>query len=811
MKYKKLISRMSLEEKAAFLTGKNVWESRDYPQYGIPSCFFADGPHGLRKQAGAADHLGLNASLPATCFPTAAAMAASWDPELCREVGRALGREANRQEVSVLLGPGLNIKRSPLCGRNFEYFSEDPYLSGKLGAAYVRGIESQGVSSCPKHFAVNNQEYRRMTSNSVLDERTLREIYLTGFEIVVKEGKPKTIMSAYNEINGTYAHENRHLLTEILRDEWGFTGAVISDWGGANDSVAAVRNGGTLEMPSAGGDSTRQLIRAVTDGDLNEADLDARVAELLGIVAFHRKKPAATETTGQIMQENNRLARKAALSCAVLLKNENEMLPLKPGKKTALIGSFAEKPRYQGAGSSVVNTPWAQSTLDCIPASGIDMLGFARGFRRDGTPDEELKQKAVTLARQADVVLLYLGLNESGEVEGADREHMDLPANQVGLLSALAAVNTNIIVIISAGAPVVTAWEEYCRAIVYAGLGGQAGAGAVLDLLTGKESPRGRLAETFPVRLEDTPACHYYPAREKDACYREGLYVGYRYYDKVNAPVAYPFGFGLSYTSFAYSDLEITGSGVSFRVSNTGTNDGIEVAQLYVGCKNSQIYRPGKELKGFQKVCLKAGESKPMRIPFDDKTFRYFDTRTNCWETEQNQYEIMIGANVADIRLSGTLAVAGRAGLLNCCEELPSYYTGRIKAVDDAEFSRLLGRTLPEKITAKTLGVNDSLSQMHRAGNSLARVAGRVIECRMNQKQAAGRPDLNLIFIYNMPFRAIAKMTEGRVDMVMVGSLLEMVNGHFFRGIKGMTKGYFANRRANKLLKQRLERKRRNG
>ena len=599
---------MTIEEKAAFLSGKGEWETRDFERVGIPSIFCSDGPHGIRKQAGAGDHLGLNESLPATCFPTAATIANSWDEDLGETLGETLGEEAMAEGVNVLLGPGLNIKRSPLCGRNFEYFSEDPYLAGKMAASYVRGIQSQGVYACPKHFAVNSQELRRMAMNSVVDERTLREIYLTGFEIAVKEGGAKTIMSAYNEVNGTYANENKHLLKEILRDEWGFDGIVITDWGASNDHALGVAAGSNLEMPNPGLDSARELVAAVSSGKISEKDLDERVDELLdAVITLSANAKGRKEDFDKNAHHN--IARRAAAESAILLKNEDNILPLNKGAKVAIIGDFAFVPRYQGAGSSLVNPTRVETISEMVKGYDLQVVGMSRGYSRSGEEDAQTKKEALDLASRADIVLFFFGLNENSESEGMDRTHMRIPQNQINLLQELGQVNANLVGVISAGSAIEMPWHHYFKALLHCYLNGQAGAGATLDILTGAVNPSGKLSETIPRRHEDTPAYRYYPSRERSSEYRESLYVGYRYYDTADVPVLYPFGFGLSYTNFLYSDITADESGVSFTLTNTGDKDGAEVAQLYVSLPDGKVFRPAKELKGFKKVYLKAGES----------------------------------------------------------------------------------------------------------------------------------------------------------------------------------------------------------
>ncbi len=805
MKHEELLLKLTLEEKAALLSGKTVWQTRDIPRFKIPSVFLSDGPHGIRRQAGSGDHLGLNASLKATCFPTAAAIANSWDSELGEEIGKALGEEAAAQNVNIVLGPGLNMKRSPLCGRNFEYFAEDPYLAGKMAAAYIRGIQSQGVYACPKHFAVNSQEERRMAMNAVVDERTLREIYLTGFEIAVREGNAKAIMTSYNEVNGEYANENKKLLLDILRKEWGFDGLVVTDWGGSNDHVKGVMCQSDLEMPAPGLDSARELVTAVNEGRLSMKDIDLCVDHVLDAVLDLKQK---AEEKKSVFDEkaHHALARKAAAESAVLLKNEDNILPLKPGTRIALIGDFAFVPRYQGAGSSMVNPFNVESMDQLIDEYDLQVIGKAHGYTRNGEPDADLEKEALEAAAGADVVLYCFGLDEVSESEGKDREHMRLPQNQLRLLNELVKVNENIVGILSAGSSIEMSWQYDLKSILHSYLGGEAGAGAILDILTGKINPSGRLAETYPLRYEDTPAFQYYPASERTSEYREGPFMGYRYYDTSMVLFRYPFGYGLSYTEFAYSALEVDEKGVQLTVTNVGERDGAEVVQLYVGFPDSVVFRPQKELKGFQKVFLKAGESKRVHIPFDDKTFRYWNVKTGQWEIEEGEYLLMVGASVSDIRLSGKLWVAGTTKEIPYeKKKLPSYYSGRISNVGAEEFEVLLGHSVPDGKWKGELGINDAICQMYYAKSRLARLVYRILTDKIKKSEGKGKPDLNLLFIYNMPFRGIAKMTGGAASMEMARGIVDMINGKWLSGTKRVIKGYFRNNKENKKYEKQLE------
>ena len=727
MKHTDIITKLNLEQKCALLSGDTVFTTRGCKNAGVPSITLSDGPNGVRKQAGAADHLGLNPSVPATCFPTAATVACSWDPALGEEIGRAMGEEAAAQEVAVLLGPGLNTKRSPLCGRNFEYFSEDPYLSGKMAAAYVRGIQSEGISACPKHFAVNSQELRRMASDSVVDERTLRELYLTGFEIVVKEAHPKALMSSYNLINGIYANENAHLLQDILREEWGFDGAVVTDWGGSNDHALGVKNGSTLEMPAPGGDAVRELLAAVRSGKITEADVDDRLDELLTLVLDTH---AAVERHSRSFDADahHALARRAAGESVVLLKNDDALLPLAEGTRVAVIGDFAETPRYQGAGSSAVNSIKVDTFLDCLSDSGLHSVGFAPGFDRQGKPDAAKQAEAVALAAKADAVLLCLGLDEIKESEGLDR------------------------------------------------------AGAMVDVLTGKINPGGKLAETWANAYADTPARDHFAGPGRTVQYREGLYVGYRYYQTAGVPVAFPFGHGLSYTQFAYSDLHADAHSATLTVTNTGDRAGAEIVQLYVAKPNAEIFRPAQELKAFAKVQLAAGESKTVTLTLDDKAFRYRNTRTDSWEVEGGTYELRVGASSADIRLTAAVEVIGTDALTPYAgKALPHYQSGKVQTVPDAEWETLLGRPIPDDRVK--IDRNMTLGELNHGRSPLGWLVWAVMTALLNASYKKGKPDLNVLFQYNMPLRALAKMTNGAISMGMVDGIVMEVQGFWVIGL----------------------------
>ena len=799
MEIKEIISKLTLEEKCALLQGATTWTSLNVDRLEIPAMFMSDGPVGLRKQAGKGDHLGLNASVPATCFPTSAGMANTWNEELGIALGTALGKEAAANDVHVVLGPGLNIKRSPLCGRNFEYFSEDPYLSGKMAAAYIQGIQSCGVSACPKHFAVNSQELRRMSMDSVVDERTMREIYLTGFEIAVKEGRAKSIMSAYNMVNGVYANENTHLLDDILRKEWGFDGYVVTDWGADNDHTEGVKAGCNLVMPAPGPDCAIGLMEDFKAGKIDEKTIDLRLEELLKVVFDTNEAVAKAEKSFDV-DAHHAVARRCAEESIVLLENDG-ILPLNEGEKVAIIGDFAKTPRYQGAGSSQVNPTKLVSLYDSLSGK-LEITGYAQGFdRKNPKPVDKLVSEAVEVAKNANIVLLCVGLDEILESEGMDRLHMNLSESQQKLINEVCAVNKNVILVLSGGAPFVMPDSSLYRAAIHGYLGGQAGAEAMADALIGKVNPSGKLNESWPLALEDNPSYNYFPSKERTAEYREGLYVGYRYYDTAGVAVRYPFGHGMSYTTFEYSNLKVEGNNVTFTLTNTGAKDGAEVSELYVSCKNGKVYRPKKELKGFAKTFLKSGESKTVSITLDDKAFRYYNSEKCAWEVEDADYEIILAASANDIRLSETVHISGVSVGKSCPE---CYYTANIKNVSDDDYKALLGREIPDGHWSGERTENDAICQLYYAKSGFARFIYKVLTSLKNKSEAKGKPDLNILFIYNMPFRAIGKMSGGMVSRKMVDDILMMVNGRFWRGLGKVIADFFRNLSAGNDFKKKL-------
>ncbi len=778
MSDKELISRMTLAEKASLMSGENFWNTKAIDRLGIPSIMLTDGPHGLRKQGGKADHLGLNKSLPATCFPTAATLANSWDKQLMHEMGGSLAKECVKEDVSVILGPGLNIKRNPLCGRNFEYFSEDPYLTGELAAAMVAGIQEQGVSACPKHFAVNSQEHMRMTINEIVDERSLREIYLEGFRKVVEQAQPWTIMSSYNQVNGIFANENQHLMNDILYGDWGYEGVMVTDWGGNNDRVSGLKAHNQLEMPSTNGITDQEIIAAVEAGTLDESILDDAVMHLLRLIdKTHRGTREKCDVDMAVQHEKAVSFAKRSL---VLLKNDHQQLPLTEQQSIGIIGDFAEKPRYQGAGSSLINPTKVPAPLDVLRDSDLQVAGFASGFKRMGGKSGRLLNQAVELAKTVDTVLLFVGLDESSEAEGVDRKHLRLPDNQLQLIDAVSAVNDNIVLIIAGGGVIEMPFEPKVSAILHTYLPGQGGAEALAEILTGKANPSGKTSETFPLRYEDTPSAPYYPGKEATAEHREGLFVGYRYFDTTDTPVLYPFGYGLSYTTFSYSELKRDGLNVSFNVTNTGTVAGEEIAQLYLAKKDSQIFRAKRELKGFEKIYLAPGETKTVRIDLCRHDFEYYSIKTNSWQIESGEYDVQIGSSIADIHLQTQIVMTGSGDVSEYgSTRFPLYIKGAAQKISDREFAELLGYTPPAALwdPQKPLGMNDTIAQA-RYKHWLGKATYGLVAFIRDMFMLFQNPiwSNNMYFVINMPFRQMERFTGGKISQKMVERYLRLLN-----------------------------------
>lgn len=711
---KKLVNELTLEEKASLCSGADFWHTEAIDRLNIPAAMVSDGPHGIRKQESLADHMGVAESIKAIGFPTASAMACSFDRDLLHKVGDALGEECVAEDLAVLLGPGINMKRSPICGRNFEYYSEDPVVAGELGAAFVNGVQEHGVGTSLKHFAANNQEWRRMSISAEIDERTLREIYLAAFETVVKKAQPWTIMCSYNRINGVYSCENDWLLNKVLRDEWGFEGLVMTDWGAMDERVPSLKAGLDLEMPDCHGETDKLIVKAVQNGELEESVLDTAVERILTMVdkyltarkgidpaSMVHPLPSSVER-GYDVAAHHALARTTAEQSAVLLKNE-DILPLQKDKKIAFIGEFAKVPRIQGGGSSHINNTWIESALD---AAG-DSVSYAQGFHIDEeTTDETLLQEAITLAKESDVAVIFAGLPDSFESEGFDRTHLNMPANQNELIARISEVQPNVVVVLHSGSPIAMPWLDKVAGVLQMYLAGQASGGAAVNLLFGDATPCGKLAETFPLHLEDNPSYLNFPGNREKVCYQEGVFIGYRYYDKKKMDVLFPFGYGLSYTDFTYSNMKVTVNGknaadvdviketdeivVSADITNTGNCDGAEIVQLYI--KNPVVYeiRPEKELRDFAKVFLKAGETKTVTFTLNARAFSYYETRIHDWYAESGDYEILLASSSRDIRLQDTVSITGSKKIPFVADYVTTYEDVELFAKDGSALDEML-------------------------------------------------------------------------------------------------------------------------
>lgn len=780
LKYGFLISHMTLEEKASLMSGADFWHTKAVERWGIPSAMMTDGPHGMRKMVGAGADIGLGKAVPATCYPTAAGLANTWDEALLQQLGEHIGIEAASENIGMVLGPGVNIKRSPLGGRNFEYFSEDPLLAGKMAAAMIRGIQAQGVYACVKHFAVNTQELHRMTVDSVVDERTLREVYLPAFEIAVKEGGTKGIMGSYNKVNGVYASENEHLLRDILYNEWGYTGLVVSDWNANNDRVAGIKAGLTLEMPSCGGITDEHIVAAVRAGQLDEALLDEQVDRLLTFVfAADRtgKKPISYDRA-----QHHLFAQRVAEETAVLLKNDDAILPIKGrDKSVALIGVFAKEPRYQGAGSSHITPTLMDTAFEALPLCGMNIKGYAAGFEKSGRANKKLVAEAVALGEKADIALIYLGLPDTGEAEGVDRKNMLLPTNQLALLQEIAKVNKNIVVVLSCGCALEMQWHKYAKAIVHGYLGGQAGAMAMARLLTGKVNFTGKLAETIPLNRAAVPSSPYFPGREATAEHREGVFVGYRYYETAHVPAMYPFGYGMSYTSYKYSDVTFDNGTVRFKIKNTGNMSGAEIAQLYIQPHTSGMFRPAKELKGFARVVLDPDEEREVEITVPDRAFAVWNVAENRWTVESGAYNLLIGASCTDIRLAVSVFIQGdTAENPYQGDDFAPYYACDVFRIRKKHFRALLGHKPPhaEWHREYKLGMNDNICQGEYASGGIARPLYRTITVAQETLDLLGMTQAadNVGFVASMPYRALGRMS-GRLDDEQLDGLLMLLNG----------------------------------
>ncbi len=775
MDIEKILNQMTLEEKIALCSGANFWETKKFEKYGIPSLFMCDGPHGLRKQENVADMLGVNESRKATCFPAEVTTAGSWNPELLTEIGAAIGEEAREQGVDLVLGPGANLKRNPLCGRSFEYFSEDPYLAGKLAAGFIRGAEAQGISTSLKHFAANSQEKSRFNSDSVLDERTLRELYLTAFEIAVKEGKPSTVMCAYPKLNGVHCSDSKTLLTDILRTEWGFGGMVITDWGAMNDRLEGFRAGCDLNMPGGSDYMEKEVLQAVKDGTLPERCVDDSARRVLKLV--FRAAKTLREKAVCDYEAHHALAKRAAAEGAVLLKNEGGILPLKQDVKIAVIGAMAKNLRHQGAGSSHINPTTLAQPVDYLP----DAI-YAPGCDDRGDTTDAMLAEARSAAQQAEIAVVFAGLPDHCESEGFDRDDLKMPVGHLRMIEAVVTANPNTVVVLLCGGAVECPWADSVKAVLYMGLPGQAGGEAIADLLYGRINPSGKLAESWPIAYGDVPSSEIY-GKTADALYQEGVYVGYRYYDKAGVPVRWPFGYGLSYTEFAYSDLTVNGDTVSVTVQNTGKCAGAEVAQLYVRAPQDGLHRPLQELKGFQKLFLQPGESQTVTFALTDRSFAVWQ---DGWKVPGGTYTVCVGGLIASIEKPGeTLpAPAWQKG---------SWYercTGKPK---QADWEATLGRKYTPPVLKKGSFTMDNTVMEMKDYSLIMKIMFKAVEATVAKGYGGKKDYENPNFRMQMASSAGAPIRSMMISGGMKGGvlpgMLEMANGHFFRGIWKMIKG----------------------
>ncbi len=778
-----ILEKLTLTEKIALCSGANFWQTKGLPEHGVPALFMCDGPHGLRKQElkedsanGGADMLGINASVPATAFPTASLTACSWDPALLEQESAAIAREAAALHVGLVLGPGACMKRNPLCGRNFEYFSEDPHLAGKLAAGFIRGAEGKGIATSLKHFAGNNQEHRRFLSASCMDERTLREIYLPAFEIAVKEGKPSTVMAAYNQIDGIHCASNRRLLTDILRREWGFDGMVVTDWGALHNRTDSFRAGCDFAMPGGSSYGEAAAGKAVEDGTLSMEDVNNSALRVLSLML--KESWVQQESTPVDMEKHHALAAKIAAESMVLLKNEDGILPLAENTKVALIGSMADMPRYQGAGSSHINPTKLTSLRSALPHAA-----FSPGCRADGTTDDALIAEAVKTAKNADRVILCAGLPDTYESEGFDRAHMGMPEGHNRLIEAVAAANPNVVVVLMCGSAVETPWADKVKGILFAGLSGQAGGIAIADILTGRVNPSGRLAETWPIRYEDCPSAAYYGEGYTDGEYREGIFVGYRYYDTAKVPVRFPFGYGLSYTSFAYSDMRMDGNTIHVTVTNTGHQAGSEVVQLYVAPPKAALARPNRELKGFAKVFLAPGESKTVSMELNDRSFAVW---SDGWKIQKGTYTVEVGGLTAAVEKDGIDVPA------------PAWQAGSWAETFDRTPSRelleaMLGKKLPVRVLKKGQFTMENTTMEMKDYSLVIKImyasTVAVIRKGLPKNTPEDAPEFKMMVASSTDTPLCCVISSAGMDPKIFEGLLEMANGHYIRGIRKMITG----------------------
>ncbi|MBT3425759.1 MAG: glycosyl hydrolase [Gammaproteobacteria bacterium] len=794
----KLLEQLTVAEKAKLCSGADFWHLATVQRLDLPSIMVTDGPHGLRKQAGSTDHIGLNESVPATCFPTASGLAASWNRDLIEEVGVALGEECRQEGVSVLLGPGVNIKRHPLGGRNFEYFSEDPYLSGEMATAWVAGIQSQGVGASLKHYAVNNHEAGRMIVDAVVDERTLREIYLPAFEAVVRQAQPWTIMCSYNKLDGLYLSEHRKMLTEILRQQWHFEGLVMTDWGATHDRVLGIKAGLDLEMPSSGDLNTWKILQAVDRGELLPEELDGVVARVLNLIL--KSKQQTPLASGFSIEAHHQLAKRVATEACVLLKNESQLLPLRVDTSVAVIGALAKTTRYQGSGSSQIVPTRLEQPFDAISRLVEEEGGsavYAEGYTLEGLAPADLLAEAVKQAENVDRVVLVVGLTRDYESEGFDRRHLELPLGQQDLIGALEPVHHKLVMVLQNGAPIALPEVGKVAAILEAYLGGQAGASAMADIIFGRSNPSGKLAETFPVKPEDIASDAWFPGASRQSQYREGIWVGYRYFDHIDARVAYPFGHGLSYTQYDYADMSVQGLGkdlfskedelrVSVRVKNTGKYAGAEVVQLYVGQANASVPRPKKELKAFSKIHLAAGEEKLVEFKLNYRSFAFWHCAAADWRVESDQFTVYIGSSVADIRCVETFPIQTQYEIGKRDPALHEYYEPLNCNFTDAAFEALLGYPVPPMLAVKPFQMNSTLREIQATwvGRQLFKQVHKMADQMLGEASEYDRIMIEAI-VFEMPLRNLVANSQGKLSVSLMNRLIHWMNGDWLKCLMG--------------------------
>lgn len=797
MKHKEIVEKMSLEQKAAFVSGYDYWHLEEAPELGLPKIMITDGPHGLRKanpdKKSSTGGIGLGNSVPATCFPPAATSSCSWDPELLEQEGEAMGEECLKEKVSTILGPGTNIKRAPVGGRNFEYFSEDPLLAGECAAAVINGVQSKGVGTSLKHFAANSQEAFRMVVNEVVDERTLRETYLTAFEIAVKKAQPWTVMNSYNRINGVYASENEWLQQKVLRKEWGFEGLIVTDWGASVDRIPGLKAGTDLEMPCSGDLNTNRIIAAVKDGTLDEKILDERVDTVVDLIV--KSKPALEKTHTYDVDAHHAIAQKIAEGSMQLLKNDDGILPLKDGQKVAVIGEMAKAPRFQGAGSSVINPTKLSNAFDELQKLGVD-ISYAQGYynksapsKKDKTPRKtsaELIAEAKEAASKADVAVVFVGLTEEFEGEGYDREGIEIPAEHNELVAAVAEANPNTVVVIAGGSVILMPWLKNVKGLLNSGLGGQAGGIAVANILTGKVNPSGKTSETYPRAFEDNPTYGNFPGGPVTSEHRESVYIGYRYYDAADIDVEFPFGFGLSYTTFEYSDIKLSKDKmkdtdtvtVSFKIKNTGSVDGAEIAEVYVADKESTIFRPKKELRGFKKVFLKAGEEKEVSVELSKRAFAFYNVELGDWMVETGEFDILVGSSSRDIKLTASMTVESTvtASIPDYRKTAPNYYNNVANITRD-DFAAVYGELPnPEIDKNKKIDLYCCLNDARHTkwGGKLCRLIEKIMSGMGSDANGDGK--MLAAMATQIPVRNFISMSMGAFSPKQAEGLLKMLN-----------------------------------